>query len=241
LIATPGVPAPAPPKSGWRLWWDRFWDSGDRAARRSYRRSLPALYRWRRVLVGLLVLASVIGAVVLTNGSPTAWARDRWSDVFYRDRLQEVWVSEVFIEPADATADGAPQMLVDNDSDAWTMTWTAETAGIGCRAPGTGVIVLTFPARRIRQIDLYAGLQDPQTRAQEFIPQRIGVAFGDADPCLAEPQRLENEPTKQSITVDSGVAVTTLRIAVHGAFAPVAEPVSERLSFTDIKVLARVK
>ena len=112
------------------MWWDRFWDSGDRAARRSYRRSLPPLYRWRRVLIGLLVLASVIGAVVLTNGSPRAWARDRWSDVFYRDRLQEVWVSEVFIEPADATVNGAPQMLVDNDADAWTMKWTAGPMGL---------------------------------------------------------------------------------------------------------------
>ena len=35
----------------------------DRAARREYRRSLPPLYRWRRVLVGVLavVLATVGG------------------------------------------------------------------------------------------------------------------------------------------------------------------------------------
>ena len=38
-------------------WWQRFRDPTDRRARREYRRSLPPLYRWRRVLIGLLVIA----------------------------------------------------------------------------------------------------------------------------------------------------------------------------------------
>ena len=46
--------------------WGASEAAQDRAARREYRRSLPPLYRWRRVLIGVLVLVlATVGGVAL--------------------------------------------------------------------------------------------------------------------------------------------------------------------------------
>jgi hypothetical protein len=231
-------PHPAP--SRWRLWWTGLRDPHNRAASREYRRALPPIYRWRRVAVALLVVAGVGSGIYLTDGNPRGWARDRWSDLFYRNRLVEVLPSGVAVEPADATAKGKPAMLVDNETDAWSMRWAKGDRG--CGTSRSGVITLTFePAVRVRQILIYPGLQDLKVRNKEFRPASVGIAYGAADPCgpRAIQATLDDKVGDQAIKADSGRPVNVVRLAVLTAQQRGAAPQFERLSLTELRVLVR--
>src|SRR5215203_1533192 len=75
----------------------------DRAARKAYRRSLPPLYRWRRVIIGVVMVALVTSAaVVLLRSDPIGTVQSGW----YSLRREFVWVRPVTasVVPADATA-----------------------------------------------------------------------------------------------------------------------------------------
>ena len=235
----PASSQPIQPRWGWRSWWARLRDPHDRASRRAYRRALPAVYRWRRVLIALLVGALIVAAGYVTDANPGAWARDRWSDIFYRNRLVEVLPNSVSIEPANATAKGSPDMLVDNDADAWSMKWTKDTEG--CRTPGTGVITLTIePAVRVRQIIVYPGLQNLKARGKEFRPRSMGVAYGEGDPCASEARHeLQDKVGEQTIEVDSKHPVTAVHFVVLTARSD--SPKAKRLSITEIRVLTRLR
>jgi hypothetical protein len=235
----PGTDRAVRTPSRWRRWWAGLRDPHDRAARREYRRALPLVYRWRRVVVALLLLAGVVGASYVVDGDPRGWARDRWSDVFYRDRLVVVLPSGVSVEPPKATAKGKPDMLVDNDGDAWTMRWREGDGG--CLNPRSAVITLRFePAVRVRQILIYPGLQEAKSRAEEFQPAAIGIGFDAQDPCAEANRRsLEDEVGPQSIGADSDRPVTTVRVVVLAAHPRADAPKAQRLSITDLQVLIR--
>jgi hypothetical protein len=127
--------------------------------------------------------------------------------------------------------------LTDLSVAAWTMSWAPTQQGASCGgAPGTGVIVLTLPATRIREIDLQAGLVAADTnRPLEFRPQSIGVSF-DGGPCRNLP--LADKPEWQALKVDSGVAVSTVRIGVDTAY-PAPDGGQPRLSITEIVLRSR--
>ena len=71
-LTTP-APASAPPTrtgaEGARHWWSR--SPEDRSSRRAYRRSLPPLYRWRRVIVALLLVGLAVGVVSVVGATPS--------------------------------------------------------------------------------------------------------------------------------------------------------------------------
>jgi hypothetical protein len=242
LIGAPPILKPARPKAAWRRWWERLWDTRDRAARRAYRRSLPPLYRWRRVLIAVVVAALVVGATVVTKRQPLVWAQELWSNIFYAKRLVNVGISAVAIDPPNATVVGSnPEFLADNTTDGWAMTWTAEIAAQQCQASQTVFVILTFPARRIRQIVIVPGRQDEQERHTEFRPTAIRFAFGDGNPCNELEHEVADKFDELAVPADSGKSVDRLRIAVTRAVGPEGEQSKSQLTITEIRLIAREK
>lgn len=217
--------------------WSRVSASRDRAARRAYRRSLPPLYRWRRVLIGILVVALGLGGMRAVGRHPVRWAVEHYYDL--RKTTVIVGGVQASVDPPDASVPNSnPAALTDLSVAAWTMTWTPAEQGTTCGgAPGTGVIALTLPPTRIRQINLQAGLlATDANRPLEFRPQSLGVSF-DGGPCHNLP--LADKPDWQDLTVDSGVQVRTVRIGVDTAYAARADGGQPRLSITEIVLRAR--
>lgn len=216
--------------------WERVLRSRDRAARIAYRRSLPPLYRWRRVLIGVVVVALGIAGLTAVGRHPVRWGVDRFDDL----RGTTVIVSgvQVAVEPSESTAAGStPAALTDVTQAAWTMTWKPADQGVSCGgAPGTGVIVLTIPSTRIRAVDLDAGLVEANAnRLLQFRPKSIGISF-DGGPCHSFP--LQDADGRQSLKVDSGVEVTTVRIGVDTAYAA-RDDGQALLSITEIFLRSR--
>lgn len=228
LPAAQGRPTPS--------WWGRVVDERERAARQAYRRSLPPVYRWRRVLAGALVVALLAAFGVVSRGHPVRWTLERWDDV--RNNLVPVGLVQVAVEPAAASVrPSTPGLLLDRTAQAWTTSWPVGTAGSGCApAPGGGAIVLSFPPTRIRAVDIYAGLSDlvPE-RTLQARPQTLGVVFGDGE-CrsLSLPDTYRNA----RVRLDSGTPVTSLRMTVQTAF-PAPAGGQELLSITELGLLAR--
>jgi hypothetical protein len=238
LIPSPGRPlGRTVEKSLWRGWWERLWDTRDRSARRAYRRSLPPLLRWRRVLAGLMALALVVGGTVLvrrtTGDSPVASVVDRWYDVRNRDRY--VFVQGVQASLAPAAPGQKPARLVDSSRDAWTTPWSGEE-GRDCRPPpGVSVIVLTFPEARIQRMDFRSGLSEKLSdRLQQFRPRTLGISF-DEDAC-SHHLDLDNKYDNLNLHLDSGKPVTSIHITVETAYPPEADKKDDLLSVGEISL-----
>lgn len=235
-LVWPGTNAPVTRSTQRSTWWSRLWDSKDRVARRTYRRSLPPLYRWRRVIIIVLALGLIGGGLAVVGRSPKAFVLARYHDV--RNTLVPVQGVTTEIIPPEASApDSVPEALVDGSAKAWQMPWTASTQGSPCNAtPTTAVIQLSFPRTRIREIDLRAGLLDNNpNRLLQYRPQRIWIAYADqcADHDLTDVER-------QTVILDTERPVDSIRIGVQTAFAP-DQPTGgqEVLGFTEITLLSR--
>lgn len=231
----PGAGAPVTRPASKRVtWWSRLWDSKDRVARRAYRRSLPPLYRWRRVIIAVLALGLIGAGLTVIGRSPKTFVMARYHDLKQaEDPVAGVVPSTI---PPDSSAGGStPEALVDNSEKPWQMTWTSTTKGSVCgEPPTTPVIQLSFPMTRIRAIDMLAGLQKKYpSRALQFRPQTIWIAYGNE----CHPQTLKDED-RQRIPLDTKVPVNSLRIGVITTFEQ-PEGSEELLSFTEIRPLAR--
>ena len=192
----------------------------DRAARREYRRSLPPLYRWRRVIIGGLVLFLAIVGGVAVRRDPIGIVQGAWYSL--QGQYLKVSPIQVRVEPAEATAAKSdPAALVDGSVVEWTMNWAPSQESSCGPAAGTGVIVLNFPPTRIRQLQIYPGLDVGNAqRNLQPLPKVLGLSF-DADPC--QPITLSNKPGPQDIRVDSKREVTQLRIGIGSAYQPGAD------------------
>jgi hypothetical protein len=235
--AVAGAPPPAPaPARGFRAWWARKFDSRDRAARRAYRQSLPALYRWRRVLIGLGLVVGLVAGLAVAGRNPVGFVVARYHDV--RGTTVAVPVTGTVVEPADATVPKSdPAALTDRTEAAWTMRWQPTAEGNSCGgAAGTGVVVLSIAPTRIRAINVQAGLlANNGRRPLQARPLALGVML-DGGPC----QRLVLADTaeEQVLKLDSKVLVREVRIGVDAA-APPREDGEPVLSFTEITIRAR--
>lgn len=234
-LVRPGAGAPITrPTTKRDTWWSRLWDSEDRAARRAYRRSLPPLYRWRRVITAVLAVGLISAGLTMIGRSPTAFVLARYYDL--RGTLVNVPGVRAAIIPPDASAQGTPDLLVDRTTNAWLMSWSSTTAGSTCgETPTTAVIQLSFEPTRIRGIDLWAGMltSDPN-RLQQFRPETIWVAY--ADQCREV--RLQ-DVERQPVALDTGIPVDSLLIGVVTAFQPGQPGGSDVLGFTEITLRAR--
>jgi hypothetical protein len=231
-----GVAGVAPPQARPKGWWQRLGDSHDRAARRAYRRSLPPLYRWRRVLIAILLLGLGVGGLYALGRHPLRWVIERWYDL--RGTTVVIEGVQPKVDPAKATAQGSdPAALTDGLKASWAMNWKPKQEGASCGgAPGTGVIVLTIPATRVREIDIAAGLpEDDPARLLQFRPKSIGISF---DGGVCRNFTLSDVPGQQTIKVDSGAAVQTIRIGVDTTFPAPADGQAV-LSVTEVIVKSR--
>lgn len=232
----PGTNAPVTRSTKRSTWWSRLWDSKDRVARRAYRRSLPPLYRWRRVIIIVLALGLVGGGLTAVGRSPKAFVLARYYDV--KNVLVPVQgVTAAIIPPEASAADTTPESLVDGTAKAWMMNWTSSTQGGPCRStPTTAVIQLSFPATRIRDIDLRAGLLDNNpNRLLQFRPKTVWIAYGDQ--CVERPLA---DVQQQTVPLDTEVLVDSVRLSVQTAYPP-DQPTGGQdvLGFTEITLRSR--
>lgn len=234
----PGGDAPVTrPAQKRDTWWSRLWDSKDRVARRNYRRSLPPLYRWRRVIISILTIALVGGGLTaLAYGSPKSFFKARYYDL--RRSLVPVPGLQAEIIPPDGSAEGStPAALVDQNAKPWLMAWTPTTQGSPCReTPTTPVINLTFASTRIREVTILPGLQEKNpNRPLQFRPKDIWIAYGNQ----CKDFTLENVG-QQKIKLDTKQKVESIRIGVMTAYAPdSAEGSQQVLAFTEIYLRSR--
>ena len=221
------------PYVDWSAWTPQAMAARDREAAREYRRSLPPLYRWRRVIIAVIVFALFVGFGALLQLGPATLAKDGW----YRLTKQYVTVSgvQVMVNPTTASApDSDPQSLVDSSKQEWTMTWapTGESPACGA-APGTGTLIFTFPATRVRQVVIWPGLDadNPQRELQPQ-PMVVGIGFPDGS---CQPAELSAKAEPQKISVDSGAPVTQLRLGITSTF-PAAPDLKPAVSLTEVTI-----
>lgn len=233
----PGADAPVSrPAQKRDTWWSRLWDSKDRAARLAYRRSLPPLYRWRRVIISILALALIGGGLAAIGRSPKAFFMARYYDL-RNTRVVVPGIRAEIIPPDASAADSVPEALVDGTAKSWKMAWTPTTQGSPCgAAQTTPVIELTFASARIKEIDMRAGLQEKNPgRKLQYRPKTIWIAY--ANHC--EDVNLE-DIERQPIKLDTKSAVESIRIGVQTAYAPEPPEGSQQvLAFTEITLKSR--
>jgi hypothetical protein len=217
------------PYAGYAYWSPASQAAQDKAARKAYRRSLPPLYRWRRVIIGVVVVALVAVAAVLLSSNPVEMVKSGW----YSLTRDYVWVRPVtatVIPPEASAPNSNPGALVDEADNEWTMNWAPSQEAQCGPAPDTGVIVLTFAPTRIRMLQIAPGLAgtNPQRKLQP-LPKVLGVAF-DNGPC--QTVNLTATPEQQEIKIDSGKPVSQMLIGISSAYpAPNAQPM---ISLTEV-------
>ncbi len=221
------------PYVDWGAWTPQAMAARDREAARAYRRSLPPLYRWRRVIIAVLVFALFIGFGALLQLGPVALAQDGWHRL--TKQYETVSGVQVMVNPTTASApDSNPQSLVDSSEQEWTMAWapTGESPTCGA-APGTGTLIFTFPATRVRQVIIWPGLDadNPQRELQPQ-PQVIGIGFPDGS---CHPATLKAKAEAQRIAVDSGAPVTQLRLGIASTYPPPADT-RPLISLTEVTI-----
>lgn len=234
------IAVPRPPQR--RSWWQRFRDPVDRKARRDYRRSLPPLYRWRRVLIVALGICLAIGGSYALGRDPVSWAKDRWYDV--RGALVVVDGIGFQAVPEASTANGYnPAALGSPESDdAWATAWSPQAvvpakACNGQRAAaGTVRLALPQPAR-IRRLEIVSGLpKDDNNRPFLFRPSRLYVMYGDG---RCTPLDLKDDSGVQTFDLDTGEPVSTLTLAVAAAYPARGDARQDLVALSGVTVYTR--
>jgi hypothetical protein len=234
------IAAPRQPQH--RSWWQRFRDPVDRKARRDYRRSLPPLYRWRRVLIVALCIGLAIGGSYALGRDPVNWAKARWHDV--RGSLVVVDGIGFQAVPDGSTANGFdPAALGSPESDdAWATAWSPQAVvpAKGCNgqkaAAGTVRLALPQPAR-VRQLEIVSGLpKDDDNRPFQFRPSRLLVMYGDGG---CTPLDLKDDSAVQTFAVDTGVPVSSLTIAVAAAYPARGDARQDLVALSGVRVYSR--
>ncbi|QNE21549.1 hypothetical protein F1D05_31035 [Kribbella qitaiheensis] len=233
--------SPGPTAVAGQSWWQRLWDPKDRKTRRDYRRSLPPLYRWRRVIVGVGGIAAVVVVLSVVGKNPVGWAKDRVNDV--RGAL-------VAVDPV--VFAGAPPQSVAPDynalalgtaplDDAWATPWVPTTLAPldGCtgKAAAKGMVTLTFKDPvRVRRLDVRAGL--PAANAKRALQFRPSVLLVMYEGRCSELQ-VKDSSDLQQLKLDTGVPVKQLLIAVGSTYPARADAAENLTALTSITVQSR--
>lgn len=240
---------PAPPvrpvASRRPSWWHRLWlrvgNPDERSARRAYRRSLPGLYRWRRLLLTLLAVVVVASGLTLVGRDPVRLAVAAWHDL-RGDVVQIDGVAATAVLPEGVTENAPAAFAVDHDTaTAWSTTWTATGTPVTPPACGTarasGGLVLTLPDTRVRQMRIVSGVTDPSQRTLELLPKTLHVTGSDGT-CLTV--ELTRSGTVQTVLFDTDVSVSSLTLTVASTYAPVdASRTIQQVSITEVSLWAR--
>ena len=227
------VRAPAPRR---RRWWQRLLRSDTRVARRAYRRSLPPLYRWRRVGIVVLLVGLVGGAFAVIGRDPIGWGTDRWYDL--TDKLEAVTDVTVRAEPEDAVVgDHVATGLIDhNPETAWVTEWEPPEEPARCGAAPGGRVVLSFPETRVRGLRVITGVTDPSTRPLQQIPTQLHVMLPDGTCRTVD---LDRSPEVQDVAFDSQVPVSRLTISIGATFRSDDDRVEDVAGLSELGLVAR--
>lgn len=199
-----------------QTWWQRFRDPTDRRARRDYRRSLPPLYRWRRVLITLALIIAAVVILTIVGNNPVSWAKDRYYDL----RGTLVVPDEVVYtaEPPESAVAGFDVTALGSApaDDAWVIDWPktfTPVKGCGGQQAAPGMIRLTFTEPvRIRELSVLAGLPPDNARRPLFYrPKTLLVMYG-SDQCAA--LELRDVADAQHLKLDTKDAVGSLTVAI---------------------------
>ncbi len=217
-------------------WWGG--DPQERAARKAYRRSLPLLYRWRRVLVGLLG-AALLGALVwFLAGDPVRTLKDKWTEL--TGHLEPVPEVQAQAQPVGTEAQLYPAAdAVDEDPrTAWATAWPSDTPAVdGCGESTAGRLVLTWsPAVRVERIDIRAGLDAQEDASgRQFRPARVDVNIGGE----CEPVPLKRSSGWQEHTVEFEGEVSSLTVSVADVHRPRSDSIEEMVAISWIRLMTR--
>jgi len=224
-----------------KTWWQRFRDPVDRRARRDYRRSLPPLYRWRRVIIGILAIAVALGVLWAAGNNPVTWAKDRYYDV--RGTLVVADQLVYAADPSDSVAPGYDVAALGSAAvdDAWATGWADEIvtplSGCGNKKAAKGMVRLTFQEpTRVRRLDVVAGLPDAdEKRPLQFRPSVLLVMYEGR--CTELP--LKDSAALQQLTLDTGVPVKELTVAIGGTYPARADAGQPFTALTSLVAFAR--
>lgn len=219
-----------------RSWWQRMLRSDTRQARQAYRRSLPPLYRWRRVGVTALVAVVVFGGLAAVGRNPAGWTIDRWYDVTNRlDPIRDV--SAQAVPEESVVGDHHPNGLLDADAlTAWVTGWTPPQTRPACGEGRGGRVVLTFPATRVRELRVATGVTDASERPLQHIPTQLDVQLPDGS---CQVVQLKRTPDPQEVPFDTGVPVGRLTISIGEAHTGDDERVQDVAGLSQLTLLAR--
>ena len=223
-ITNPSAAAPARVRpAARRRWWNRWGDPEERRARREYRRSLPPLYRWRRVIVIVATLVGLSLLLTVMSKDPVGWLRDRWYDL--RDTttpLAEVTALEVTTSPPTRVP---KRNVTDRDpSTVWGVTWHARPQTPSCGGgEADGYVELRWNQPiRVRKLEVEAGLAEGENdRDLEFRPEKIDVTYRAAPqpgPRVCRRLPLDDIADPQAVDLDTRQPVTALRISIASVF-----------------------
>ena len=224
-----------------QTWWQRFWDPTDRRARREYRRSLPPLYRWRRVIIGVGLVVAVLVVLSLIGKDPVGWAKDK----YYAVRGTLVVADPVGYagSPPESVAQGYDAAALGSAAvdDAWATAWAPDALAPldGCdgKPAAKGMVQLTFQEPlRVRRLDVVAGLPAADAkRPLQFRPSVLLVMYDGR--CTELP--LKDSSELQQLTLDTGVPVTELLVAIGATYPARADAGQPLTALTSLAVLSR--
>jgi hypothetical protein len=212
----------------------------ERANRRAFRSSLPAVYRWRRVGLIMLVVAVVLAGAVTVGADPISWGKARWYDL--KGTVVAVPGVQATVLQTGRDAAGKPvdaALLVDGTTADWHTRWAASAPATRCEGDQTTPTIELTMAQpvRIRGVDIYPGLgSDQPQRPLQFRPQVIGITPVGAGTCQAF--RLADTGDRQRLEFDSHQRVSVIRISLNSAYPAPADG-EKQISIREITLLSR--
>jgi hypothetical protein len=182
------------------------------------------------VIIGVLVVVLAgVGAVTLGR-DPVGAVKGGWYTL--TRQYLKVSPSQVVVVPTEATAANSdPAALIDGSVVEWTMNWSPTQESACGPAAGTGVIVLSIPPTRIRQVQIFSGLdKDNPQRDRQWFPKDVGLSF-DNGPCRAI--ALDKALGGQTFAMDSEKPVTQVQIGI-GSATPGGADAAPLISITEV-------
>ncbi|MGB3763608.1 MAG: hypothetical protein WA966_10315 [Ornithinimicrobium sp.] len=222
------APAEAP------TWWRRVLRLDDRDARRAYRRSLPPLYRWRRVAIAFGCVIALSFAFAVVGNNPAAWAQQRWHDVMGTVVQVQGTSAEAVPEGSEVEGSSASALTDADSGTAWTTAWQAPPSDALCgQAPG-GRARVTFPSTRLKQVRLRT--VDPAANPLQHRPAAVDLTLADGT-CQRLP--LAQQEGEQRIDFDSGGPVTSVVVSVAQVYPNADERAADEVALAGLALFSR--
>jgi len=203
-------------------WWRRLLglhrSPTERAALRTYRRSLPLRYRLIRTGGILALVALLVVGFLLLRSDPVTWASDRWYDL--RDTLEPVRATAELDPPGPERPQFGPGLALDGaPGTAWGTSWIEASGAGDCGTQRTSAgLLLTFPdgPADLRRVRVLGGLPaEDDDRLLQWRPRVLELRFSDG---TCQRVTLEDLGAPQDVDLEAPVSTTSLRVDVAEVF-----------------------